>query len=138
MAIFHLAFPVRDLANTRVFYVDTLKCRVGRESTRWIDFDFFGNQISAHLVDESDGMAATNAVDGDKVPTRHFGAVLEWNQWHQWARDLTQAGIRFRIQPRIRFEGKVGEQATMFFDDPSGNTIELKAFKDPTQVFATS
>ena len=136
MPPFHLAFPVRDLSATRTFYVETLGCQVGRESERWIDFDFFGHQITAHLVPGEDTPTAWNPVDGDQVPARHFGAILPWEEWHALADRLRAQGLRFRIPPRIRFAGQVGEQATMFFDDPSANAIELKSFKDPAQIFA--
>lgn len=136
-AAFHLAFPVTDLAATRTFYVDLLGCGVGRESDRWIDFDFHGNQITAHLV-EGDAQAGeiTNPVDGKSVPVRHFGAILEWDAWTALADRLKAAGIAFVIEPYVRFEGEVGEQATMFFTDPSGNAIEFKSFKDMGQIFA--
>jgi uncharacterized protein len=137
MAIaFHLAFPVRDLASTRRFYGELLGCREGRSAERWIDFDFFGHQISAHVSEEA-AAPATNAVDGDDVPVRHFGAILEWAEWEATRDRLRARGVVFRIEPHVRFVGEVGEQATMFFDDPSGNVIELKAFQDPASVFAT-
>jgi extradiol dioxygenase family protein len=133
---FHLAFPVRDLDETRAFYAGLLGCAVGREAPLWIDFDFYGHQISAHVRPEEVGRARTNAVDGDAVPVRHFGAILPWDDWHRLADRLTRAGTRFIIEPHIRFKGEVGEQATMFFLDPSGNALEFKAFQDPSQVFA--
>jgi hypothetical protein len=133
---FHLAFPVTDLAATRRFYVELLGCGVGRESQRWIDFDFFGHQITAHLVDTPEAAPAENQVDGDGVPVRHFGAILGWAEWHALAQKLRNAGIVFRIAPRIRFAGQVGEQATMFLLDPSGNAIELKSLRDPARIFA--
>jgi extradiol dioxygenase family protein len=135
-ARFHLAFPVTDLAATRAFYQDLLGCSVGRSAERWIDFDFFGHQISAHLVDAEALPAAENMVDGDRVPARHFGAILTWSDFEALRDRLLAAGIQFRIAPRVRFEGDVGEQATMFFDDPSGNALEMKAFRDDAQVFA--
>lgn len=134
---FHLAFPVKDLDETRVFYSDLLGCRTGRTSGKWIDFDFFGHQITAHLRPEEVQEARTNEVDGHNVPVRHFGAVLEWEQWHRLADHLKKAGVSFVIEPYIRFEGKPGEQATMFLLDPSGNALEFKSFKDPEQLFAT-
>lgn len=141
MVPFHLAFPVTDIEATRAFYVGVLGCRVGREARpedggRWIDFDFRGHQISAHLVDAGLHAAETNPVDGDDVPVRHFGAVLPWDEWHALADDLRARGVGFLIAPRIRFLGEVGEQATMFLRDPSGNAIELKSFKDPSRLFA--
>lgn len=132
---FHLAFPVTDIEATRRFYADTLGCRVGREAERWIDFDFFGHQISAHLVDRADE-AATNPVDGDNVPVRHFGAILERRDWETLAERLRAAQAEFIIEPHIRFAGRRGEQATMFIRDPSGNALEFKAFSDPADVFA--
>ncbi|WP_053238640.1 VOC family protein [Sandaracinus amylolyticus] len=137
MAIpFHLAFPVHDLEAARAFYAGLLGCPVGREDARWIDFDFFGHQITAHLVDASGKGASANEVDGDDVPVRHFGAILPWEQWHATRDALRERGVRFAIEPRIRFAGQVGEQATMFFEDPSGNAIELKSFRDPSRIFA--
>jgi len=135
-ALFHLAFPVHDLEATRRFYVERFGCKIGREDARWIDFDFYGHQITAHLVDASASAADTNPVDGDDVPVRHFGAILPWVEWHALADRLRAARVRFVIEPRIRFAGQVGEQATMFLLDPSGNAIELKSFKDPARVFA--
>ena len=136
-APFHLAFPVHDLEAARGFYSGLLGCPVGRESEHWIDFDFHGNQISAHLVPRAPARGAeTNAVDGDAVPVRHFGAILEFDAWEALAARLTAAGVAFRIAPRVRFRGEVGEQGTMFFDDPSGNSLEFKAFRDPARVFA--
>ncbi len=125
-----------DLEATRAFYVDVLGCSLGREAERWIDFDFFGHQISAHLVDGALAPIETNAVDGDDVPTRHFGAVLPWDAWHAMADRLRDAGQGFLIAPHIRFAGEVGEQATFFLRDPSGNALELKSFKDPSRLFA--
>jgi len=132
---FHLAFPVRDIDSTRAFYEGLLGATVGREAERWIDFDFWGHQISAHVVDEIPP-AATNAVDGQSVPVRHFGVILEMANWRELAERLTAAGISFLIDPQVRFEGQVGEQATMFLLDPSGNALEFKAFGDDSQVFA--
>jgi extradiol dioxygenase family protein len=133
---FHLAFPVDDLAAARAFYGGVLGCPEGRSSDHWIDFDFHGHQLVAHLAPDECDSPATNAVDGHAVPVRHFGAVLEWQQWHDLADKLRTAGIGFLIEPGIRFAGQVGEQATMFFLDPSGNAIEFKAFRDPSQLFA--
>lgn len=134
---FHLAFPVTDIAATRAFYVDVLGCKVGRSAERWIDFDLGGHQISAHLVDAALARAETNPVDGDNVPVRHFGLILEWRAWHEFAERLRARGTRFLIEPHIRFKGEVGEQATMFVVDPSGNALEFKSFQDPRRVFAT-
>lgn len=135
---FHLAFPVSDLSASREFYGGLLGCPEGRSSDTWIDFDLYGHQIVAHL---KDGMnlgddAHHNPVDGHDVPVPHFGVVLEWNDWQALADKLTAAGIRFVIEPYVRFAGEVGEQATMFLLDPSGNALEFKAFKDPGQLFA--
>ena len=134
--LFHLAFPVADLEATRAFYTEVLGCSTGRSSEHWIDFNFFGHQVVAHLKPEEAGSAHTNEVDGDKVPVKHFGVILEWKAWHEFAERLKGHNIEFIIEPHIRFKGEVGEQATMFFLDPSGNALEFKSFKDPTQVFA--
>lgn len=136
MPPFHLAFPVADLATTRAFYEEMLGCRVGRTDPKWIDFDFFGHQISAHLKPEELRLAQTNQVDGDNVPVRHFGAILEWSRWQALADRLKAAGYRFIIEPHIRFKGEVGEQATFFLLDPSGNALEFKSFRDPARIFA--
>jgi len=137
MSPFHLAFPVKDLAATRAFYEGLLGCRVGRTSDRWIDFDFWGSQITAHLSDEDEHAPATNAVDSKNVPIRHFGAILTMEAWEALAEKLRTHGISFVIEPYIRFKGEVGEQATMFFLDPGGNAIEFKAFKDFEMIFAS-
>ena len=134
MRPFHLAFPVRDLAEARAFYGGVLGCPEGRSSDRWIDFDFFGHQVVAHLSPA--GATETNEVDGDNVPVRHFGVVLSWDEFPEMAERLRDKGQRFLIEPRIRFQGKPGEQATMFLLDPSGNALEFKAFKDPGKLFA--
>jgi len=136
-AIFHLAAPIQDIEETRIFYRDLLGCTQGREAERWIDFDFFGHQVSFHLVEDQARIEPTNKVDGKDVPVRHFGAILEWDQWTTLSERLKAAGTGFIIEPYIRFEGQVGEQATMFFLDPSGNALEFKSFKDMSQVFAT-
>lgn len=133
---FHLAFPVSDLEATRHFYRDTLGCKQGRDSERWIDFDFHGHQITAHLRAGEAGDALANPVDGDQVPVPHFGLILGWDDWHALAERLRQADTTFIIEPRIRFAGEIGEQATMFLRDPSGNALEFKSFRDPSQVFA--
>ena len=133
---FHLAFPVRDLEATRAFYHGLLGCPVGRESSRWIDFDFFGHQITAHLADGS-GPVAHNEVDSDAVPVPHFGAVLTMDEWQVLADRLQGEGVAFVIEPHVRFKGEVGEQATMFIKDPSGNALEFKAVADRSQLFAT-
>ncbi|HEX3098343.1 MAG TPA: VOC family protein [Usitatibacter sp.] len=134
--LFHLAFPVHDLAETRRFYGGLLGCPEGRSSDAWVDFNFYGHQVVAHLAPEEAGHRHTSAVDGDQVPVRHFGAILALEQWHSLAARLKAAGVRFVIEPHVRFKGEVGEQATMFFLDPSGNALEFKAFGSPDQVFA--
>ena len=131
---FHLAFPVRDLEEARKFYAGLLGCPTGRESKEWIDFDLYGHQIVAHLA-PAETATGTNKVDGEDVPVRHFGVILEWTQWERLAAQL-KGKVQFVIEPGIRFKGQVGEQATMFFKDPSGNALEFKAFRDPAQVFA--
>ena len=133
---FHLAFPVRDLAEARAFYGELLGCPEGRSSDEWIDFDFYGHQIVAHLSPDEVGHKATNAVDGHDVPVRHFGAILTLDQWGEMAAKLKEAGTKFIIEPQIRFQGEPGEQATLFFLDPSGNALEFKAFADDSMVFA--
>jgi extradiol dioxygenase family protein len=134
---FHLAFPVDDLAATRQFYGTLLGCREGRSAATWVDFDFFGHQIVAHLAPHSAGAGHANPVDGHDVPVPHFGVVLTMPQWQACADRLRAAATAFVIEPHIRFVGEPGEQATMFFLDPSGNAIELKAFADLAQLFAT-
>jgi len=136
-AVFHIAAPIKDKEATREFYGGLLGCPQGREAERWIDFDFFGHQVSFHLADISQSNEPTNSVDGKQVPVRHFGAVLGWDDWHSLADTLRKAGTEFVIEPYIRFKGEIGEQATMFFLDPSGNALEFKSFKDESQIFAT-
>jgi len=136
MPPFHLAFPVHSLAAAREFYGDLLGCPEGRSSPEWVDFNFYGHQIVAHLAPDEAGHHATNAVDGDAVPVRHFGAVLSMQQWHALADKLKAASTKFIIEPHIRFKGEVGEQATMFFLDPSGNAVEIKAFANMASLFA--
>ena len=133
---FHLAFPVTNLADARAFYGGVLGCPEGRSSDAWIDFDFFGHQIVAHLAPDEARRAPTSSVDGDAVPVRHFGVVLAMDAWEAFAAKLRAAGVRFLIEPHVRFRGEVGEQATMFFLDPCGNALEMKAFRDPTRLFA--
>ena len=134
---FHLAAPIRDIEETRAFYVGLLGCKTGREAENWIDFDFFGHQVSFHVKPEELSDVSANDVDGKNVPVRHFGAILTWDDWHKLAARLEQAGTEFIIDPYIRFKGETGEQATMFFLDPSGNALEFKGFKDPAQIFAS-
>ena len=131
---FHLAFPVHDLEAAREFYAGLLQCPVGRESSRWIDFDFYGHQITAHLS-PGEIAAPTNAVDGEAVPVRHFGAILAMDDWRALARRLRNADVEFLIEPQTRFEGEAGEQATFFVRDPSGNALEFKAFADTARIF---
>jgi extradiol dioxygenase family protein len=138
VAPFHLAFPVKDLASTRAFYEGLLGCSVGRTSDRWIDFNFWGSQITAHLVDEAEIEASTNPVDGKNIPVKHFGAILTWEEWEALAEKLKMHSIAFIVEPYVRFKGEVGEQGTMFFLDPSGNAIEFKSFQDFSQIFATA
>ena len=134
---FHLAFPVHDLAAARAFYGGLLGCPEGRSAPEWIDFDLYGHQIVAHLKHGMGVVDATsNPVDGHDVPVPHFGVVLDWAAWEALAAKLTAAGIAFGVAPHVRFKGKIGEQATMFFRDPSGNALEFKAFRDPGQIFA--
>ncbi|TKD50472.1 VOC family protein [Sphingomonas baiyangensis] len=134
---FHLAFPVHDLEAARHFYRDVLGCAEGRSSAHWIDFDFQGHQIVAHLDPAMRPAAHHNAVDGHDVPVPHFGIVLTMDAWQELAQRVKSAGIAFGIAPHIRFEGQPGEQATMFFQDPSGNALEFKAFADDSMLFAT-
>jgi extradiol dioxygenase family protein len=134
---FHLAFPVDDLDAARSFYGGILGCPQGRQDDRWIDFDLYGHQIVAHLDERAGpGPRAHNPVDGDEVPVPHFGLVLAVDQWEELAERLRRAGVEFVIEPRIRFEGQVGEQRTMFLLDPAGNALEFKSFADDSRVFA--
>ena len=133
---FHLAFPVTSLVNARAFYGELLGCPEGRSSDEWIDFNLYGHQIVAHLSPDEAGHRNTSAVDGDAVPVRHFGVVLSMPEWDALATKLKGHGVRFVIEPHIRFKGEVGEQATMFFLDPCGNALEFKAFADPSRLFA--
>jgi extradiol dioxygenase family protein len=136
MRPFHLAFPVHDLAAARAFYGDVLGCDEGRSSDQWIDFDLYGHQIVAHLDVDARTAESTNPVDGHDVPVPHFGVVLTMDQWRDLAARLQAAGTVFGIAPHTRFKGEVGEQATMFFRDPSGNALEFKAFADDAMLFA--
>jgi uncharacterized protein len=136
--LFHLAFPVTDLATARAFYGGLLGCPEGRSAPEWVDFNFYGHQIVAHLAPGEAGHQNTSAVDGDSVPVRHFGVILSMREWQGLAEKLLKAGTRFIIEPHVRFKGQIGEQATMFFLDPCGNALEFKAFNDLSQVFAKS
>ena len=133
---FHVAIPVHNLAECRAFYRDVLNCEEGRSSDHWVDFNLFGHQLVIHYKPKSETDLHTNPVDGKDVPVPHYGVVLPWEQFQSFARDLASKGVNFIIEPYIRFEGKVGEQATMFFKDPAGNALEFKAFKDMGQLFA--
>ena len=133
---FHVAFPVHDLALARAFYGGTLGCPEGRSSDEWVDFNFYGHQIVAHLAPEETREVGRNTVDSHGVPVRHFGIVLPMADWEALAGRLRAKGLRFLIEPYIRFQGQPGEQATMFFLDPSGNALEIKAFADITRLFA--
>ncbi len=134
---FHLAIPVKDVLETRAFYRDVLGCPEGRSSEHWVDFDFYGHQLVIHQITQqaSEGENA-NPVDGHQVPVPHFGIVLDWDDWHHLAEKLERLGTKFVIEPYVRFEGQPGEQATMFFQDPSGNALEFKSFKDRSRLFA--
>lgn len=136
MPPFHLAFPVHDLSAARAFYGGLLGCPEGRSSPDWIDFNFYGHQIVAHLAPDECANSALSQVDGHGVPVRHFGAVLSIPQWEALAAKLKAAGTEFVIEPYIRFKGEPGEQATMFFRDPSGNAVEIKAFASLESLFA--
>jgi extradiol dioxygenase family protein len=134
---FHLAIPVSNLETCRAFYRDILLCKEGRNSESWVDFNFFGHQLVIHQKEGVDTqLPITNPVDGHDVPVPHFGVVLDWNVWQDLSALLKEKGIQFIIEPTIRFKGKVGEQATMFFYDPENNALEFKSFKDMTQIFA--
>ncbi|WP_166381668.1 VOC family protein [Polaribacter sp. 11A2H] len=134
---FHLAIPVQDLEKCRTFYRDILNCEEGRSTEQWVDFNFFGHQLVIHQKEEYiPTEAVTNPVDGHDVPVPHFGVVLTWEDWHSLAERLKSVNTKFEIAPCIRFKGKVGEQATMFFKDPENNALEFKAFQDMSQLFA--
>jgi extradiol dioxygenase family protein len=133
---FHLAFPVDDLARARAFYGGLLGCPEGRSDKDWIDFNFYGHQIVAYLAPQEAGRSATSGVDGDQVPVRHFGLVLPMKEWEKLCDRFVAAGVKFIIEPDVRFAGTIGEQSSMFFLDPAGNALEFKAFKDPSKLFA--
>ena len=132
---FHLAFPVHDLSEAKEFYTKILGCTLGRSSEHWIDFNLFGHQVVAHLNPDELSKTKTSNVDDKQVPVRHFGIILEWEKWKQFSIELKEKGVEFIIEPYIRFKGEIGEQATMFFLDPSGNALEFKSFKDPKMIF---
>ena len=133
---FHIAIPVHNLDECRTFYRNILNCEEGRSSDHWVDFNLFGHQLVIHCKQKSEEKLHTSAVDGKNVPVPHYGVVLPWDTFREFAEDLKNKGIQFIIEPYVRFEGQVGEQATMFFLDPAGNALEFKAFKDMTQLFA--
>lgn len=133
---FHLAIPVHNLEACRKFYRDILNCEEGRSSNHWVDFNFYGHQLVIHFKKKPEEDLHTNPVDGKSVPVPHFGIVLAWEDFHNLSNDLISKSIDFIIEPYIRFEGQIGEQATMFFKDPAGNALEFKAFKDINQLFA--
>lgn len=135
---FHLAIPVRDITSTRSFYTGILGCSVGRSSETWIDFDFYGHQLSAHVKPEEVVPVKTNQVDGENIPVRHFGVVLDFENWEMLKQRLEKFSVDFMIKPGIRFRGEVGEQATLFIMDPSGNVLEFKAFKSDKRLFAVA
>lgn len=134
--LFHLAFPVDDLDKAREFYGGILECEEGRSSDIWIDFNLYGHQIVTHLAPEKTGVRSSNPVDRDEVPVPHFGIILPMEQWRELAEKLKRKGVQFIIEPKIRFAGETGEQATMFFLDPAGNALEFKGFKDFSKIFA--
>ncbi len=133
---FHVAIPVANLAEARAFYREVLGCAEGRSDVKWVDFNFFGHQVVIHETPGA-GEREANLVDGHAVPVPHYGVVLQWEAWHALAKDLESKGVAFLIEPYLRFEGLPGEQATLFILDPSGNALEFKSFKDPSQLFAT-
>ncbi|WP_107670425.1 VOC family protein [Cyanothece sp. BG0011] len=134
---FHVAFPVINLEETRYFYETILGCTIGRTSEHWIDFNLFGHQVTAHLCSQNSQEVSTNLVDGKQVPVQHWGVILDMKEWQILSEKLKESQISFVIEPYIRFKGEVGEQATMFFLDPSGNALEFKAFRDDQSIFAT-
>ena len=136
MSIFHLAYTVRDLESTRKFYGDLLGCQEGRSTENWVDFDFFGNQLSLHIGQTIKELESDSKVDNVEVPLPHFGCVLNWDLFHNLADKLKLAGVVFIIEPTIRFEGMPGEQATMFLEDYSQNALEFKSFRNPNEVFS--
>ena len=132
---FHLAFPVHDLEEARRFYVDTIGCKIGRESDKWIDFDLYGHQIVAHLSPGDCNPVSTNSVDEDNIPCRHFGVILKWKEWEILQNRIIKLNHGFLVEPKIRFKSKPGEQGTFFINDPSGNALEFKTFKNDSMVF---
>ena len=137
MKPFHLAIPVKNLELCRTFYREVLYCKEGRSDTHWVDFDFFGHQLVIHQKEDFEPQQISNPVDGHQVPVPHFGVVLNMKEWNILSQRLKNNGTKFVIEPTIRFKGRPGEQATLFFKDPEGNALEFKAFKDIGQLFAT-
>lgn len=133
---FHLAFPVDDLDKARSFYGGVLGCPEGRSNDRWVDFDFLGHQIVAHLTESFEDSEVTKSVDGKNVPVRHFGLIVAWPEWERLANRFKDAGTEFVVEPYIRFKGEAGEQGTFFVRDPAGNVLEFKTFRDEAQIFA--
>ena len=131
---FHLAFPIIDIEKTKKWYINILGCTIGRESEQWVDFNFFGHQISGHLVTESNS-SSKNEVDKKKIPVRHFGIILSFSEWESLAARLNYLEIDFIIKPYVRFKKEKGEQATLFIKDPSNNYLEFKAFKNDEMIF---
>lgn len=136
MVSFHLAFPVDDLEKAHSFYHGFLGCPMGRTHQNWLDFNFYGHQITAHLKPQECVPVNTNSVDGDKVPVRHFGAILDWNDWQILADKVAESDYEFLVAPKIRFKDKAGEQGTFFLNDPAGNALEFKSFKNKKMIFA--
>ena len=134
---FHLAIPVSDIQKAHDFYTNVLGCSVGRQDQQWMDFDFFGHQLVAHLVSDSELGSTTNPVDGEDVPSRHFGIIMHMPDWEDLVQHLKEKKIKFLMKPQIRFKGKAGEQATFFILDPFSNALEFKAFDDESQIFKT-
>ena len=132
---FHLAFPVNDLNTTKYFYMNILGCKVGRESKSWIDFNLYGHQVVAHLAPDECKKPQTNFVDGEQISCRHFGVILDWKEWEELSKNLNMLKINYLIKPKIRFKNKSGEQGTFFIQDPSGNVLEFKTFKNESDVF---
>ena len=136
MNVFHLAYTVSDLDSARSFYGDLLGCQEGRSTDTWVDFNFFGNQLSLHVGEVIKRSKTNSEVDDISVPIPHFGCVLEWSSFHNLADKLQSAGIKFIVEPNVRFKDLTGEQATMFFEDYSGNAIEFKAYRNPSEIFS--
>jgi len=132
---FHLAFPIHDINQTIDWYKNILGCTIGRQDTRWVDFNFFGHQISGHLIDKNIKQIKTNLVDGENIPCRHFGIILDLNNWEKLSKNLTSKKVEFVIKPYIRFKDTKGEQATFFIKDPNGNVLEFKSFKNDGMIF---